>query len=279
MGADRPRGGRARLLRPRQLQRRDGQDPRAASSASTPACTCCTRPSARPRAAAGRRSAPMAARRSWRRSCPAPVVVEEASRYRLDHDRPQSAGKVREFWGNVPQVVKAYAWARGMGGDGIARGRRPVGARQQLHGAEAAEIRGVTRSHPDRRAPAHGDDPLRPRPAQGGDRRRHGRRREPHGRLRRRPLLDEPRALGRARAVHARGRRDVVKEDLDYWIAVVGASARRRDATRSSSRRRRTTRRSPRSTARLDDPSRWAMTWRAYRRKLAERDAQARAAE
>ena len=26
---------------------------------------------------------------------------------------------MREFWGNVPQVLKAYAWAPAMGGDGI----------------------------------------------------------------------------------------------------------------------------------------------------------------
>ena len=41
-----------------------------ASSASTPACTCCTRPSARRRVAEAPRSAPTAARRSWRASCP-----------------------------------------------------------------------------------------------------------------------------------------------------------------------------------------------------------------
>ncbi|MGR3781295.1 MAG: aminomethyl-transferring glycine dehydrogenase subunit GcvPB [Albimonas sp.] len=51
---------------------------------------------------------------------PAPVVVEEGGRYRLDHDRPQSCGKIREFLGNVPQVVKAYAWVRAMGAEGIA---------------------------------------------------------------------------------------------------------------------------------------------------------------
>ena len=51
---------------------------------------------------------------------------------------PKSVGKVREFWGNVPQVVKAYAWARAMGAEGIARGVRPVGARQQLHGEAPA---------------------------------------------------------------------------------------------------------------------------------------------
>jgi glycine cleavage system protein P-like pyridoxal-binding family len=43
---------------------------RRANSASTPACSCCTRPSARRRRAAARPSAPMAARRSWRPTCP-----------------------------------------------------------------------------------------------------------------------------------------------------------------------------------------------------------------
>jgi len=50
---------------------------------------------------------------------PAPLVVHDGQKYTLDHDRPKSCGKVREFWGNVPQVVKAYAWARAMGADGI----------------------------------------------------------------------------------------------------------------------------------------------------------------
>ena len=50
---------------------------------------------------------------------PTPVIVKSKDGYRLDEDRPKSAGKVREFWGNVPQVVKAYAWARAMGAEGI----------------------------------------------------------------------------------------------------------------------------------------------------------------
>ncbi len=50
---------------------------------------------------------------------PCPVVVKSGEKFILDNDRPKSAGKVREFWGNVPQVVKAYAWTRGMGAEGI----------------------------------------------------------------------------------------------------------------------------------------------------------------
>jgi glycine dehydrogenase subunit 2 len=50
---------------------------------------------------------------------PAPLVEKDGDRYVLLHDRPKSCGKVREFWGNMPQVVKAYAWARAMGAEGI----------------------------------------------------------------------------------------------------------------------------------------------------------------
>ena len=140
---------------------------------------------------------------------PMPVVVEEGGRYRLDDDRPQTVGKVREFWGNVPQVVKAYAWAVGMGGDGIQEGSDLSVLANNYMDAKLARIPGLARSHPERRGPADGDDALGPRAAQGGDRGRHGRRRQPHGGLRRRSLVDEPRALGGAGAVHARGRRDV----------------------------------------------------------------------
>lgn len=45
---------------------------------------------------------------------PAPLVVKEGDRYRLDYDRPQSVGKVREFLGNTQVILKAYAWARAM---------------------------------------------------------------------------------------------------------------------------------------------------------------------
>ena len=51
---------------------------------------------------------------------PTPVVTGQDGRYALDEDRPKASGKVREFWGNVPQVVRAWAWTRAMGAEGIA---------------------------------------------------------------------------------------------------------------------------------------------------------------
>jgi glycine dehydrogenase subunit 2 len=52
---------------------------------------------------------------------PKPVVThdESADSYHLDYDRPKSVGKIREFWGNVPLMLKAWMWIRSMGGEGI----------------------------------------------------------------------------------------------------------------------------------------------------------------
>jgi hypothetical protein len=52
---------------------------------------------------------------------PARLVVHDGQTCRLDHDCPKSCGKIRAFRGNVPQVVKAHARARAMGGRGIDR--------------------------------------------------------------------------------------------------------------------------------------------------------------
>jgi Glycine cleavage system protein P (pyridoxal-binding), C-terminal domain len=100
---------------------------------------------------------------------PAPVVVAKDGRYRLDHDRPQSTGKIREYWGNVPQVLKAYAWARAMGAEGI----NEASDLSVLANNYMDEKLGPhPRSHPlqpPEQILAHGDDALGPGQAQGGD--------------------------------------------------------------------------------------------------------------
>ena len=79
--------------------------------------------------------------------------LEFGRRYRLDHDRPQSVGKIREFLGNVQVVLKAYAWTRAMGAEGIAQASdiSVLGNNYMEKGLLA--IRGVTRSHPDGKLP------------------------------------------------------------------------------------------------------------------------------
>ena len=50
---------------------------------------------------------------------PAPVVKLENSRYSLDNDRPQSIGRVKDFYGNFGVILRAYAYIRTMGPDGL----------------------------------------------------------------------------------------------------------------------------------------------------------------
>ncbi|MFN2568563.1 MAG: aminomethyl-transferring glycine dehydrogenase subunit GcvPB [Candidatus Dormibacteria bacterium] len=46
---------------------------------------------------------------------PLPTVECERGRYRLDHDRPHSIGKVRSYFGNFGMLVRAYAYIRTYG--------------------------------------------------------------------------------------------------------------------------------------------------------------------
>ena len=50
---------------------------------------------------------------------PVPVVVKDGDRYHLDYDRPESIGRVRGFLGNWMGVIRAYAWIRNLGPEGL----------------------------------------------------------------------------------------------------------------------------------------------------------------
>ncbi len=50
---------------------------------------------------------------------PVPVVVKDDKGHRLDWSRPQSVGKLQAFWGNFGMLVRAYAYIRTMGPDGL----------------------------------------------------------------------------------------------------------------------------------------------------------------
>ncbi len=52
---------------------------------------------------------------------PAPIVRKEDGRFRLDHDMPKSIGRVRSFFGNVGVLLRAYAYIRTHGPDGLRR--------------------------------------------------------------------------------------------------------------------------------------------------------------
>lgn len=50
---------------------------------------------------------------------PVPTVEREGDRFRLDYDRPRSIGKIRAFYGNFANLVRAYAYIRSMGASGM----------------------------------------------------------------------------------------------------------------------------------------------------------------
>lgn len=80
---------------------------------------------------------------------PTPVVVKVGDQYELDEDRPKSMGKIREYWGNVPQVVKSYAWTRAMGAEGIALGADISVVANNYMDKRLSEIPGLAISNPD----------------------------------------------------------------------------------------------------------------------------------
>lgn len=50
---------------------------------------------------------------------PVPVIERTASKYRMNYDRPQSIGKLKAFFGNFGVLVRAYAYIRTLGADGL----------------------------------------------------------------------------------------------------------------------------------------------------------------
>lgn len=50
---------------------------------------------------------------------PAPVVEKVGSKYRLNSDRPQSVGRLKSFNGNFGMLLRAYAYIRTLGPEGI----------------------------------------------------------------------------------------------------------------------------------------------------------------
>ena len=209
---------------------------------------------------------------------PVPVVTLRDGRYALDTDRPKSAGKIREYWGNVPQVVKAYAWARAMGADGINMASDISVVANNYMDAKLGQIPGLAISHPDigvRRmemtrwslAPLTAETGIGTvdfanRMADYGI--------DPWWMSHEPWIVPEP-FTPEAGELWS-------KEDIDHWIAVVAQIAQ--EARETPELVKTAPHNQPIAQvkgAAFEDPALWAMTWRAWLRKrggpLAERGA------
>ena len=199
---------------------------------------------------------------------PGPIVRKVDGGFDLVDDSPLTIGRVREYWGNVHQLAKAYAWTRAMGAEGIAEASDISVLINNYMEKELLKIRGVTRSHPDisgwrmemtrfslgqlyedtgvsvidvqNRMVDFGVDAFW--------------------------LSHEPWVVPQPFTPEAGEMWS--KEDVDYWIAVLKRISDEAysdpEIVKTAPHNQAIHKLGPES---LDEPDRWAMTWRAYKRK------------
>ena len=204
--------------------------------------------------------------RKLARFLPVPVIEFDGRRYHLNYDRPESIGKVGPFYGVAPIVLRSYAWVMSLG----ARGLREVAEIAVLNnnyllkkmleipGVSAPYARGRRRIEQMRysweslsnETGVHSEE-IGLRAADFGV--HYWTSHHPY-------VVPEPCTLEPTESYS--------KDDLDEYVGILAhvAEEARSDPERVKSAPHNSTvhtiDHSP-----LDDPSRWAMTWRAYLRK------------
>ncbi|MBI4509043.1 MAG: aminomethyl-transferring glycine dehydrogenase subunit GcvPB [Deltaproteobacteria bacterium] len=74
-----------------------------------------------PHGGGGPGAGPVAVTQALEPFLPTPTVEKVGDRYRFDFSRPKSIGRLRSFYGNWGMLVRAYAYIREMGAEGLAR--------------------------------------------------------------------------------------------------------------------------------------------------------------
>ncbi|MDE0368006.1 MAG: aminomethyl-transferring glycine dehydrogenase subunit GcvPB [Gammaproteobacteria bacterium] len=199
---------------------------------------------------------------------PGPLVEREGDRYVLQPGKAEGIGRVREYLGNVHQVIKAYAWLRAMGADGLAEAADLSVLANNYMEKKLLGIRGVSRSHPEDESwrmemtrfslgQLYEDTGVSVLDVQN--------RMVDYG-IDAFWLSHEPWVVPEPFTPEAGEMWS--KEDIDYWIAVLERISEEAYTTPEIVRS------APHNHAiakldagPLEDPERWAMTWRAYQRK------------
>jgi len=200
---------------------------------------------------------------------PTPVVAFDGERYRLDYDRPHSIGRMVPFYGYAPVVVRAYAWAMSLGAEGLREVAEIAALNNnyllnkvlEIDGASAPYAEGKRRIEQVRyswealaeETGVHSEE-LGLRAADFGL----------HYWTSHHPfIVPEPCTLEPTETPS--------KDNLDEYVSVLShvAEEARTDPEVVKSAPHNSTVHSI-DHAPLDDPEKWAMTWRAYRRKVEE---------
>ncbi len=199
---------------------------------------------------------------------PRPLVRREGDRYTVEQDAPLSIGRVREFWGNLPQVVKAYSYTRALGSEGIRQAADLSVLANNYMESRLLAIRGVTKSFPELTAPRLEMTrySLAKMTEETGVTVLDVQNRVVDFGIDAFWLSHEPWIVPEPFTPEAGELWS--KEDIDYWIDVLAA------VVAEAYEDPETVRTAPHNQAihkvdgsGADDPERWATTWRAYQRK------------
>jgi glycine dehydrogenase subunit 2 len=82
--------------------------------------------------------------RSLRDYLPVPVVEYDGEKYFLEDDLPKTIGKVRSFYGVMSAVLKAYAWVMSLGAEGLEEAARVAVLNNNYVLKKVTEIRGAS---------------------------------------------------------------------------------------------------------------------------------------
>jgi glycine dehydrogenase subunit 2 len=105
-----------------------------------------------PHASTGPGSAAIGAKEQLAKFLPVPVVNYDGRKYYLDYDRPHTIGKVAEFYGVIPNILRAYAWIMMMGAEGLEEVSEVAVINNNYLVKKLLEVRGVSlpwhKAHP-----------------------------------------------------------------------------------------------------------------------------------
>jgi len=108
-----------------------------------------------PHGGGGPGAGPVGVSKELAKFLPAPRVVFDGARYRLDFNKPHSIGKIRSFYGNTAVLVKAYAYILSLGAEGL----REVAEISVLNAnylmSKLKEIKGLTLPYNSRKPRKH----------------------------------------------------------------------------------------------------------------------------